>query len=88
MGLGGQHYDPAGLLRVKRTGTLRKDAGWVQGQVWTGAEILASTGIRSPDRKTRSNRLRYPGPLFLVSERDFNILGFKSIQIPCVFPYL
>jgi len=26
----------------------------VAGPVWTGAENLASTGIRSPDRPTRS----------------------------------
>jgi hypothetical protein len=33
--------------------------------VWTGAENLAPTGIRSPDRPTRSESLywlRYPGP--------------------------
>jgi hypothetical protein len=88
MGMGGQRYDPAGLLRGKRSGTLRKDAGCVQGQVWKGAEILASTGIRSPDRPARSKslyRLRYPGPLFLLSERDFKILELKSMQIPAVF---
>ena len=27
-----------------------QEAGWVPGPVWTGAENLASTGIRSPDR--------------------------------------
>jgi hypothetical protein len=26
-----------------------EDAGWAPGPVWTGAENLASTGIRSPD---------------------------------------
>ena len=33
--------------------------------VWTGAENLASTGIRSPDRPARGQslyRLRYPAP--------------------------
>jgi len=37
-------------------------AGWVPGPVWTGAEILASTGTRSPNRPARSQslyRLRY-----------------------------
>jgi len=36
------------------------------GPVWTGAENLASTGIRSPDRTVRSDSLyylRYPGLL-------------------------
>ena len=35
------------------------------GPVWTGAENLAPTGIRSPDRPVRSEslyRLSYPGP--------------------------
>jgi hypothetical protein len=38
---------------------------WASGPVWTGAENLASTGIRSPDRPARRQslyRLSYPGP--------------------------
>jgi len=31
-----------------------QEAGWAQGPVWTAAENLARTGIRSPDRLTRS----------------------------------
>ena len=30
------------------------EAGWGPGPVWTGAENLAPTGIRSPDRPVRS----------------------------------
>ena len=40
-----------------------QEAGWAPGPVWTGAENLASTEIRSPDRPSRSQslyRLRYP----------------------------
>jgi hypothetical protein len=40
-----------------------QEAGWVPGPVWTGAENLAPTGIRSPDRPSHSQslyRLRYP----------------------------
>jgi hypothetical protein len=33
---------------------IEQEAGWVPGPVWTGAENLASTGIRSPDRPARS----------------------------------
>ena len=29
-------------------------AGWAPGPVWTGAENLVPTGIRSPDRPARS----------------------------------
>jgi len=40
-----------------------QEVGWAPGPVWTGAENLAPTGIRSPDRPARSQslyRLRYP----------------------------
>jgi len=51
---------PPGKTRYRCTG------GWAgPGPVWTGAENLASTGIRSPDRPARSEslyRLSYLGP--------------------------
>jgi len=34
-----------------------QEAGWAPGPVWTGAENLASTGIRSPDRPARNQSL-------------------------------
>jgi len=34
-----------------------QEAGWVSGPVWTGAEILSSTGVRSPDRPARRQSL-------------------------------
>ena len=40
-----------------------QEAGWAPGPVWTGAEKLAPTGIRSPDPPARSQslyRLSYP----------------------------
>ena len=46
-------------------------AGWAIGPVWTGAENLAPTGIRSPDRPARSEsqyRLSYPGPPHIHSK--------------------
>ena len=42
-----------------------QEAGWVPGPFWTGAENLATTGIRSPDRPARSEslyQLSYPVP--------------------------
>ena len=44
-----------------------QEAGWAPGPVWTGAENLAPTGIRSPDRPARRQslyRLSYPDPQF------------------------
>jgi hypothetical protein len=38
-------------------------AGWAPGLVWTGAENLSPTGIRSPERPAHSQslyRLHYP----------------------------
>ena len=46
-----------------------QEAGWAPGPVWTGAENLAPTGIRSPDRPARSQSLyplRYPTPSTLT----------------------
>jgi len=43
------------------------EAGWGPGPVSTGAENLAPTGIRSPDRPTGSQslyRLRYPAHMY------------------------
>jgi hypothetical protein len=40
-----------------------QEAGWAPGPVWTGAENLAPTGIRSPDHPACSQSLyglRYP----------------------------
>ena len=53
---------PRSLYPWERPGT---QCGWAPGPVWTGAEYLASTGIRSPDRPARSellHRLNYRGP--------------------------
>jgi hypothetical protein len=36
---------------------IEEDAGWAPGPVWTGAENLASTGIRSQYRPARSESL-------------------------------
>jgi hypothetical protein len=43
-----------------------QEAGWAPGPVWSGAENLASTGIRAPDCPPRSQslyRLSYPSHL-------------------------
>ena len=36
---------------------LVQEAGRVSGQVWTGAENLAPTGVRTPNRPARSESL-------------------------------
>jgi len=56
------------------------EAGWATGPVWKGAENLAPTRIRSPDRPARSEslyRLSYRGPqaVFLGSTKYFHTLA-------------
>jgi hypothetical protein len=64
-GVGGQGHDPAAFTPGKDPVPNVQEAGWAPGPVWKGAENLALTGIRSPDRPARSEslyRLCYPGP--------------------------
>jgi len=61
-GVGGQRHAAAALPPEKTRCPL-----WAPEPVWTGAENLSSTGIRSPDRPARSESLHglnYPGPQF------------------------
>ena len=56
---------------------IAQEAGWAPGPVWTGAENLAHTGIRSPDRPARSKslyRLSYPGRSFHCTVVHFTML--------------
>jgi hypothetical protein len=76
MAVGGQHHAPAALPPGNTPGTIVEEAGWPSGPVWTGAENLASNGIRSPDRPARSEllyRLRYAGPS--VKEYDYVLVN-------------
>jgi hypothetical protein len=65
MGVGGQRHAPVALPPGKTQYPLYRRLG---GPVWTGAENLAHTGIRSPDRPDRSTllyRLSYPSPIVM-----------------------
>ena len=64
MGVGGQHHAPAALPPGKNPVPIVQEPRWPPGSVWTGAENLAPTGIRFPDRPARSEsvyRLSYSG---------------------------
>ena len=68
MELGGQSRVPAAPYpRERDTVPIVQEAGWAPGPVWTGAENLTRTGIRSADRPARSEsslyRLSYSGSL-------------------------
>jgi len=62
-GWGCQPHTPAYSTPGKDLVRIVQEAGYAPGPVWTGAENLTSTGIRSPVRSARSQslyRLRYP----------------------------
>ena len=67
MKVGGQLHAPLAPLsppQERDTVPMLQDSGWTPGLVWTVAENLALTGIRSSDRPDCSQslyRLRYPG---------------------------
>ena len=66
MGVRGQRHAPAALNPWKDPVPIVHEAGWAPGPVWTGAENLAATVIRSPDRPARSQslyRLSYRDPV-------------------------
>jgi hypothetical protein len=55
---------------------IAKEAGWAPGPVWTAAENLDPTRIRSPDRPAHGEslyRLGYPGPqmFFILIINDY-----------------
>ena len=88
-----QERDPVPFVRVQ-------EAGSVSGPVWMGAEILASTGIRTLNRPARSEslfRLSYPDSRAgccannLQSLVDKNICGhvqfYKLRSKHCIISY-
>jgi hypothetical protein len=80
----GQRHAPAALYPGKDPVPIVQKAGWVPGPVWTGAENLASTGIRSPDRPARSQslyRLSYPAP---INSPLIEILSFQYCIWVCL----
>jgi hypothetical protein len=68
-----------------------QEAGWAPGPVWTAAENLAPTGIRSPDRPARSEslyRLSYRGLCEEVAYQIQNLYQYIVVDLstPAVFP--
>jgi len=73
-----------------------QEAGWAPGRVWTGAENLAPTGIRSPYRPARSQslyRLSYPAHYCPLTRRIFLVfvktVSYTRYTLTCIrFTYL
>ena len=80
----GQRHAPAAPYPGKDPIPIVQDAGWASGPVWTGAEILASTEVRSPDRPARRQtlyRLRYPAhsPKSLSIKINISLNGMQTL---------
>jgi hypothetical protein len=58
MGVDGQRHAPAALYPREDPVPIVQEAGWAPGPVWTGAENLAHTGFRPPDRPARTELSR------------------------------
>ena len=80
-GVRGQRHPPAALYPREDPVPIVQEAGWAPGPVWTGAENVVPTGIRSPVRSACSQslyRLSYPAHSLIeyvlygvgVQERD------------------
>jgi len=83
-GVRGQRHALAALYPRKDPIPIAREAGWAPGPVWTGAENLASTGIRFLDHPASSQslyRLSYPGPQY------GDIEGMKHFVCTCYPPF-
>jgi len=81
-GVKGQQHAPAASTPGKEPVPIIQEAGWVPGLVWTGAENLVHTRIRSPDRPARGQslyRLSYPAHVQYKRGREMRL------ETPCFF---
>ena len=89
MGVGDQRHAPAALPQGKTPVPIVQEAGWAPGPVWTGAEKLAPTEIRSPDRPASSEslyRLSYPGRS--VIGRNGNSYTVCTQSVMCIYAHI
>jgi hypothetical protein len=57
-----------------------QEAGWAPGPVWTGAENLSPTGIRSPDLPARSDYLLRPVLRQDLTNENTDVIIRQSLQ--------
>ena len=66
-----------------------QEAGWAPRSVWTSAENLAPTGIRSPDRPARSQSLyRLSSQTQTAPQTYYNTVLSDYLSILVCFTYL
>ena len=67
-----------------------REDGWAPGPVWTGAENLAATGIRSPDRPAHSQalyRLSYPAHNNCYTGKSISITYSENVFVALVIQH-
>ena len=80
-GVRGQRHAHTVFTPGKDQVPIAQEAGWASGPVWTGAENLAPTGIRSPDRPARRQslyRLHYPAHIYYLIRNFLRFAHFKG----------
>jgi len=87
IGVGGNATSPPLYPRQRDPVPILQEAGWARGPVWTCAENLTTTGIRSQDRPASSQslyRLSYPGPLVTWVVQHYFLCNFSQNKMRSV----
>jgi hypothetical protein len=74
--VGDQLHARAALPRERDPVPIVQGAGWIPGPVGIGAENLAPTGIRSPDRQARSD---YAIPAHKIWKDAFKLFALSLL---------
>jgi hypothetical protein len=75
---------PGRFIRGTDPARIVQEARWGTGPVWTGAENLAPTGIRSPDRPARYRSLyglSYPGATKIILKKIILLVTATKISV-------
>ena len=87
MGAGDQRRAPDARPDETYPVSMLQEAEWAPAPVWTDSKHLFSTGIRSPDRPSRSKSLywlRYPGSQLPREYRKSREDGYFSLRLQLI----
>ena len=87
MGVEDLPHAPAASTPGKDPVPIVQEAGCAPGPIWTGAENLAPTGIRFPDRPARSQslyRLSYRAHIININNYNYSFKQYTFRQGLCL----